>query len=205
MKYLGKNNELHGKDQDTRERILQAAVKLFAEKGFHGVSVKEISVAAGTNTALLFYYFNSKKDLYDAIYQDARNILLEVFEEISEGKASARECLEELIRHFLEDFSRDCDFDLLISREIHGFGEYTREELAEMLSSVLAPLEKIVSRGIREGIFRKINPRLAALSIMALLHPMSKHNFLTESEFTQEEIFGHVRDMVMACLLRSPE
>lgn len=198
-------NTLSGKDLDTRGRILQAAMHLFAEKGFHGVSVKEISSAAGTNTALLFYYFKSKKELYDAIYHDAQQNLLMALEKALEGKMDAVSRLEEAIRFSLEDCSGNPDFELLLTREIHGFGEYSREQLLEMLNSAIEPLEKIVSQGIREGIFREVNPRLAAISIMASFHPFSRHPFTKKSEFTPEEIFRHVREMIMSGIKRNSE
>ena len=49
---------------DTRSRILDAAEKLFAARGFDGVTIKEIGVEAQQNAALLYYYFDSKETLF---------------------------------------------------------------------------------------------------------------------------------------------
>jgi AcrR family transcriptional regulator len=49
---------------ETRERILQAAVELFSEKGFAATSVRDITTEAGTNVAAVNYYFNGKENLY---------------------------------------------------------------------------------------------------------------------------------------------
>src|SRR5262249_36808657 len=49
---------------EARERILRAAEKLFAEKGYAATSVQEITEAAEVNKALLYYYFEDKHDLY---------------------------------------------------------------------------------------------------------------------------------------------
>jgi hypothetical protein len=64
-----------------------------------------------------------------------------------------------------------------------------------MMDTAIEPLENIVSQGVREGVFRELNPRLTAISIMASFHPFSKHHF---TKFTPEEIFRHVRDMLLS-------
>lgn len=51
-------------DQSTKEKIIAHAHKLFAEKGFNGVSVREISQAADVNVAAINYHFNNKENLY---------------------------------------------------------------------------------------------------------------------------------------------
>ena len=53
--------------RERREAILQAAVPLFAEKGFHGVKTREIAHAAGVSEALVFQHFASKEALFEAI------------------------------------------------------------------------------------------------------------------------------------------
>jgi AcrR family transcriptional regulator len=52
----------------TRERILDAAERLFARRGFHGVSVRDITGAAGVDVALANYHFGSKQGLLEAVF-----------------------------------------------------------------------------------------------------------------------------------------
>lgn len=54
---------------DTEERILLAAKELFISKGFHAVRMEGISVLAKVNTASLYYYFRSKKNLYETVFE----------------------------------------------------------------------------------------------------------------------------------------
>ncbi len=51
---------------DTRERIVEAALEAFAEKGFRGASTRDIAQRAGTNQGLITYHFRSKDDLWQA-------------------------------------------------------------------------------------------------------------------------------------------
>lgn len=56
-------------DADSRERILAAAQRLFAESGFEGASTKAIAAAAGVPSGLVFYYFPTKEQLIDAVFE----------------------------------------------------------------------------------------------------------------------------------------
>ena len=56
-------NDLKIDDMDTKERLLQAALKVFATNGYHGSSVADIAKEANVSKALFYHYFNSKNDL----------------------------------------------------------------------------------------------------------------------------------------------
>lgn len=66
MKPAGSANE----ENPTRDKILKIAEELFIEKGFDGVSVKDISSRTGVAKALVFYYFKTKQELFDTVLED---------------------------------------------------------------------------------------------------------------------------------------
>ena len=55
-------------EMNTRERILETAKRLFADRSFEGVSIRDITGAAGVNTSMISYYFGGKDGLYEAIF-----------------------------------------------------------------------------------------------------------------------------------------
>lgn len=59
----------------TRESLLDAAEHLFAQKGFHGVTVRAIAKDAGADPALVAYYFGSKRELFDAVLERRGEVL----------------------------------------------------------------------------------------------------------------------------------
>lgn len=63
------------KSQETRERILDVAEQAFSRHGFDGVTLRTVAKAAGVDTALLHYYFDSKKGLFDAVFLRRAEIL----------------------------------------------------------------------------------------------------------------------------------
>ncbi|MDH5301011.1 MAG: CerR family C-terminal domain-containing protein [Gammaproteobacteria bacterium] len=60
---------MDGKSAETRDSLIQAAIPLFAESGFKGVSVREICAAAGANVAAVQYHFDGKEGLYRAVFE----------------------------------------------------------------------------------------------------------------------------------------
>jgi len=68
--------------EQTKARILQCAIKLFAEKGFDGARVDELAGLAGVNKALIYYYFKSKEEILETIFdcfiKEANGILMEM-------------------------------------------------------------------------------------------------------------------------------
>jgi AcrR family transcriptional regulator len=84
---LGRRPKANGGDQ-TRNAILDSAESLFAEHGLDGVTVREITKAAGVDVALAHYYFETKRGLFDAVFMrrakilnDARMASIDAYEE----------------------------------------------------------------------------------------------------------------------------
>jgi AcrR family transcriptional regulator len=88
----------------TRDRLLDEAEKLFAQHGFDGVSVRDITKAAGVDVALANYHFGSKEKLFDAVFQrraeamNARRIVL--LEDVLERSGPGVPPLEDVIGAF---------------------------------------------------------------------------------------------------------
>lgn len=63
-------NVQKSKSENSKEKILAAATKLFAQKGFDGVSIREICKEAEVNICMISYYWGGKKELYQGIIED---------------------------------------------------------------------------------------------------------------------------------------
>src|SRR5260370_10613360 len=89
-------------DQETSERLIAAAERLFAEHGYSGVSVRAIAAAAGVNWSLLGYYFRGKEGLLFEVYRRHCNALnAERFQLL---KAARSECQQPRLEKGIEAF-----------------------------------------------------------------------------------------------------
>src|SRR5271170_3920580 len=90
--------------EDTRNRIVVAAAKAFAEMGFRAASTRAIAAHAGVNQGLITYYFKSKQELWKAaagrIFEQLREILEQPLDDIeaADRRAHARELIREYVR-----------------------------------------------------------------------------------------------------------
>jgi AcrR family transcriptional regulator len=91
---------------DKRELLIQAAVDLFAQKGFSGTSVRDIGKAAKVNTSLVYYYFKDKEEILYTIIDRSNRDLIAVLKEIQANESDPLESLKKMIvRHVV--FSRE--------------------------------------------------------------------------------------------------
>ena len=90
--------------QPTRERILDAAEALFAQRGFEGVSVRQIMSQADADVSLAYYHFKSKRDLFDQVMlrkvEYLNEIRLQALEEVEERHRDDEPSVEEIIGAF---------------------------------------------------------------------------------------------------------
>ena len=121
------NNKPHGRprggqDKETRERLLSTAERLFADRGFSKVTVREICKSARANVAAVNYHFNGKKGLYDEVVRSAIKTMQSTTDLIREAGAgnSADDQLAAYISIFLKRVvaARDSWIHQLMMREL---------------------------------------------------------------------------------------
>ncbi len=79
---MNQRNEINGLEPNARQRLLDTATELFAEKGYAGTSVREIVDRAGVSKPVLYYYFKSKEGLFYAILEWAADLQQTILNEI---------------------------------------------------------------------------------------------------------------------------
>lgn len=113
------NNRNKDRDKDTESRILEAAKKVFTEKGMHGARMKEIAEEAGINKALLHYYFRSKEQMFDGIFKDILQSFLMPLVETLNKDIPMEKKIEFLVNHYITKFEKDTALPVFIINEMH--------------------------------------------------------------------------------------
>lgn len=137
---------------DTRSRILDAALTEFAAHGLAGARTDRIAQAAGVNKALLYYYFDSKENLYIAslemISAKIRDRTLAVFlRESSPGERVLRSALEHFDRILTQH-----EFQGLMQQEMIRLHKGESSALSILIKRVFAPAMSMYQSMVREGI-----------------------------------------------------
>jgi TetR/AcrR family transcriptional regulator, fatty acid metabolism regulator protein len=147
---------------DRRRQILAAAVKVFAEKGFHTSRVSDIAEEAGIAYGLVYHYFKSKEELLETIFRSTWTEMLARVREVESAGVPATEAVRQVTALLLRTWRRDPDLVRVLVREVTR-NQHVQQELEEITAAMEA-LEGIVRRGQESGEFRdELDPRLAAV------------------------------------------
>lgn len=92
---------------ETQQKILDAAREIFIEKGLEGARMQEIADRAGINKALLHYYFRSKDQLFDAIFQDTLQRFIPQFAQIMKTKETPLEMMHTMLTFYGDFFVKN--------------------------------------------------------------------------------------------------
>jgi AcrR family transcriptional regulator len=87
----------------TRERLLETASHLFAEKGYASTSVREIVARAGVSKPVLYYYFQSKEGLYYAILKWGAEVQKKIIDDVFEASGTVQDRIIFLYRRIYEE------------------------------------------------------------------------------------------------------
>jgi AcrR family transcriptional regulator len=147
--------------EDKRRQLLDAAVRVFARKGFHASRVGDIAEEAGVAHGLLYHYFKSKDQVLEAVFHENWNVLLARIASVEESDEPASDQLRHIAAIVLRTWLHLPDVVTVVIRE---FGR--SPELAERIGELTQPIDaiqRVIERGIERGEFRKdVDPLVAA-------------------------------------------
>jgi AcrR family transcriptional regulator len=155
--------------KESLENILKVAGKSFAESGYHGVSLQEIAEDAGVSKSLIFYYFKDKKSLYEALIKRSVELILLNLKEALQLKKDPPEKISAFIQSYFELLLHEENLIRLLARETSNPESPLAAYVINQSRKMIDILTSIIEEGIKKKFFRKINPRLAAISLFGML------------------------------------
>src|SRR6058998_2604681 len=148
--------------------ILEAARKVFAEKGFHEATVDDIAEAAGVAKGTVYLYYESKRDVYFAALKFGIGQLYSLLLEELNKVTTAEEKLKALIAAKLAYFDENGDFFKIYLSElgkIHTHPGTIDSEFKALYFEQARLIEAILKEGIRKKAIRSLRPDQTAFAI----------------------------------------
>ena len=164
--------QLHHKQQ-----IVDVAMKLFSEKGFHNVSMQEIAAEAEFAIGTLYKFFASKETLYQEIMEQSCGRIMEIIDPILDSDADERQKIANMIRASIDIFRKNAPAIRLFlqanQQQALVCGTTAPSENAgKFHQAMLTNLEKVIASGVRNGVFRDIDPQVGAFALDATLRAL---------------------------------
>ncbi len=201
--------------QDTRELLLKAASKLFAEKGFEAVTTRNLAEAADVNIAMIAYYFGSKDGLFKAMIEERFPKTVTKLRSIQKQEGTAWDKISAIIDLYVERIAGDGSFHKVVFREL------TLEHRTEHRELILSGIEQnwkiiisYIEEGQESGLFKSdIDPEFTIASMFGTMFQLinmpswtSRLTGETDEKYINTEGFKnrlrtHLKTMMKAHLL----
>ena len=143
------------KSNDKFERILEAAINVFARQGFHQATISQIAREAGVADGTIYLYFKNKDDIMVHFFNQRTKRAFSRFREAVDRAGNAREKLTVLIRTHLEEFQINRAMAVVYQAETHHTNRSCEAQIREMSKMYLDIVSEIVEQGQQEGLMRK--------------------------------------------------
>jgi len=150
----------------TRQRILDAASRDFADRGFSGARVDEIARRAGVNKAMLYYHVGNKQDLYTAILKRNFDRLDEALVGAVTAEGSTPDRLQATIAGVARALKANPDHPRIVLREFASGGANLQPEVLERLVKILGMVRNLLADGVRSEEFRATDPIMTHLTLV---------------------------------------
>lgn len=152
----------------TRARLFEAAVRAFAEKGFHGTTTRDIATAAGMSPAALYVHHRSKEELLYLITRTGHEGTLRLVRETAASCDDPAEALRRLVREFAVHHARGNVRARVVNYELSALSPEHLAEIRELRRAVSREFRSLVERGAAAGVFDVPDPRAAATALLSL-------------------------------------
>lgn len=180
------------KDASTQDRILEAARKVFVEKGMAGARMQDIANEAGINKALLHYYFTSKDMLFEQIFSNTSKTFIPHVNELLQSDIPLFEKIEHICADYISMVMRNPFMPLFLINEVN---KQSSDFLKRMWGKQKPDLSKFieqVQQEVKKGTIKPIHPAHLYMNIMSMCvfpflgKPMMQFmTKLTDKEFNQ--------------------
>ncbi len=157
---------------DKKEHIINAAIELFAEKGFEGSSIRDLAKRAGVNVAMVNYYFGSKENLFQSMVEFKAGFMRGKLDEIvSDNSLSEIEKIDSIIESYVSRLLSQPYFHRVIHQELLMSNKETlHKSIINIFAKNTNTIKSIIEKGIRKKVFKKVDPELTMATLIGTIN-----------------------------------
>jgi len=175
-----------GKDGEKRERILAAAISVFAQKGFYATKVSEIAKAAGVADGTIYLYFENKEDVLISIFRDRIGQLVEVLKKEIAAAATVEEKIRRIVELQLGLLEGQRDLAEVVTVNLRQSSSLLKQYAVPLFKEYLDVIAAVIGEGQKDGTIRgDLNPKIAARALWGGLDGIALTWALTDPDPTK--------------------
>ncbi len=166
----------HNKNKEKYLRIIEAATRVFARRGFYQAKVSEIAREAGVADGTIYLYFENKDDILISLFEEQMKLVLSNMREQVAAAESPAEKIKRFALCHLKLIEQNKDMAEIIQVELRQSSKFMKSYKNEHFAEYLDLIAEIVREGQREGLFKKdVVPDLAKRALFGALDELSRY------------------------------
>jgi AcrR family transcriptional regulator len=192
------------KAQRTRQKILQAAREVFAEKGFAKATAEEISTKAGVGYGTFYLYFADKRQALHTILSEVDDQLYELRSpEVSTGIGlGALAPIKTTISGFFESFKTNADI-LKICHELSATDPDFREQHNKVRARLVNRMKEHILKGLEFGNTRNVDPEIASIALAGLIETIAIEWFFNNKPWDKDKVVQTVAKLYYNAVVKN--
>ncbi len=195
------------KTADKHSKIIRAATKVFAKKGFFNARISDIAKEAKVADGTIYLYFNNKYDMLLSVFEEKIGRLVEQINAQLEKEEDPRRMLEIFIANHLREMKKNKNLAEVIQIELRQTNKIIRDYRNNKFSEYLNIISNIIKLGQAKDVFRKdIFPGIAKRAIFGAMDEIARiWNINMDSEYKIEDTELQVIKIFLVGVLQDPE
>jgi AcrR family transcriptional regulator len=180
----------------TRARLLEAAVAAFADRGFHGTSTRDIASAAGMSPAALYVHHKSKEELLYEIARAGHEQTMEVIRAAIASAGDPTSQLHAVVQAFAFHHAQAHTRARVINYELAALSEDHSREITARRQAIAGEIRALIERGVDAGVFDTPDSHMAAVAVLSLGIDIARW-YRDEGAWSPEEIATYYADLAL--------
>lgn len=194
------------RDKDaTRQRILDAAEEVFAEKGYHRAVVDDIIHVARTSKGGFYFHFPSKQGVFLALMDALAPKLMAAVDRAIEQEATAAGKVDAALRTVLEQFARHRRLSKILLVEAMGLGHGFDEKIVEIRGQFAGMIQRYLDLAVAEGVIAPLDTDIAAYAWFGAINEVVIRWLVTPDPEPLESAFPTLRALLLRSIGMNPD
>ncbi|MEI4791255.1 TetR/AcrR family transcriptional regulator [Bacillus sp. FJAT-53060] len=179
-------------------QIIDAAVVVIAENGYHQSQVSKIAKQAGVADGTIYLYFKNKEDILISLFKEKMGQFIERMETDIQKKPSAKKKLLLLIQEHFRLLSQDHHLALVTQLELRQSNLELRQKINEVLKGYLNMLDSILTEGKKTGEFKQdLDVRLARQMVFGTIDETATTWVMNDQKYDLSALAENVHDLLL--------
>ncbi len=182
-----------------KEQVIRRAAELFKDKGYAATSMRDLANAMGIEAASLYSHIKSKEEILQSLCFGMASEFIQELDQIEQNSTSAKEKLRQGIMAHTQVIARDLTASAVFLYEFRHLSQPYLRDFLLLRINYINRFKKIIEEGIESGEFKKLDKKLAVMTIFSSLNWMPNW-YNPMGKLDQQELGRQLADLLISGL-----